>query len=119
MKINIETPAEGFVAAPAADAPLRERIIHNLRTVIDPELPLNIYDLGLIYKLDISPTGGVSIDMTLTAPGCPVAGEMPGMVRNAVFKTQGVTDCTVRLVWEPKWDKSLLSDEARLDLGLM
>jgi FeS assembly SUF system protein len=119
MKINIEIPSEGFAEAPQADAPLRERVIHNLRTVMDPELPLNIYDLGLIYKLDISPTGGVAIEMTLTAPGCPVAGEMPGMVQAAVLKTDGVTHCTVKLVWEPKWDKNLLSEEARLELGLM
>jgi FeS assembly SUF system protein len=118
MKINIEIPAEGFAEAPQANAPLRERVIHNLRTVMDPELPLNIYDLGLIYKLDISPTGGVAIEMTLTAPGCPVAGEMPGMVQAAVLKTGGVSDCKVKLVWEPKWDKSLLSEEALLELGL-
>ena len=119
MKITINTPEEGFLEAPQASAPLRERIVHNLRQVMDPELPLNIYDLGLIYKLDISPTGGVAVEMTLTAPGCPVAGEMPGMVQAAVLKTSGVTDCTVKLVWEPKWSKELLSEAARLELGLM
>jgi FeS assembly SUF system protein len=117
MKINIEIPEEGFIEAPQADAPLRERVIHNLRTVMDPELPLNIYDLGLIYKLDISPTGGVAIEMTLTAPGCPVAGEMPGWVENAALGVEGIQGVTVNMVYDPPWDQSRMSEEAQVALN--
>jgi FeS assembly SUF system protein len=117
MRVRIENTAEE--AAPAADAPLRERVVHALRGVMDPELPLNIYDLGLIYKLEVTAAGAVAVEMTLTAPGCPVAGEMPGFVQDAVRKVAGVTACTVKLVWEPAWDRSRLSEEARLDLGLL
>lgn len=98
---------------------LREPIIEALRGVHDPEIPINIYDLGLIYRIDIDPSGDVAIDMTLTAPACPVAGMMPLMVRDAVARVEGVGQVSVALVWDPPWNQSNMSDEARLQLGLM
>lgn len=98
---------------------LREPIIAALRTVHDPEIPVNIYDLGLIYTIDIASNGDVGIDMTLTAPACPVAGMMPIMVREAVQKVEGVGEVKVELVWDPPWSQEKMTDEARLQLGLM
>lgn len=102
----------------AADT-LREPIIAALRSVYDPEIPVNIYDLGLIYSIDIAQNGDVAIEMTLTAPGCPVAGMMPVMVKNAVQQVEGVSEVTVELVWEPPWTQANMSDEAQLQLGLL
>ncbi|MBK5966426.1 SUF system Fe-S cluster assembly protein [Thiocystis minor] len=98
---------------------LREPIIAALRGVHDPEIPVNIYDLGLIYSVDIAPNGDVAIDMTLTAPACPVAGMMPIMVKDAVARVDGVGEVRVELVWDPPWGQENMSDEARLQLGLM
>jgi FeS assembly SUF system protein len=98
---------------------LREPIIEALRRVHDPEIPINIYDLGLIYRIDIDSGGDVDIDMTLTAPACPVAGMMPVMVKDAVATVDGVGEVTVSLVWDPPWSQENMSDEARLQLGLM
>ena len=98
---------------------LREPIIAALRAVHDPEIPINIYDLGLIYRIDIASNGDVAVDMTLTAPACPVAGMMPVMVKNAVARVEGVGEVRVSLVWDPPWNQSNMSDEARLQLGLM
>ena len=106
-------------AAAGADASLKERIIAALRTVLDPEIPVNIFDLGLIYAIDLSPEGAVSVRMTLTAPACPVAGMMPGLVESAVRKVDGVTAVTVELVWDPPWHKGLMSDAAKLQLGML
>ena len=103
----------------AADAGLEERIVAALRTVFDPEIPVNIYDLGLVYGLDVAADGAVAIRMTLTAPACPVAGAMPGLVESAVRQVAGVTSVTVELVWEPPWSKERMSEEARLQLGMM
>ncbi|HLG79812.1 MAG TPA: DUF59 domain-containing protein [Bradyrhizobium sp.] len=94
-------------------------IIAALRTVHDPEIPVNIYDLGLIYRIEPKAAGLVEIDMTLTAPGCPVAGEMVSWVQKAVDDVDGVTKAEVRLVFDPPWDKSRMSDEVRLELGLL
>jgi FeS assembly SUF system protein len=106
--------------APAAgDDALREQIIEAIRTVYDPEIPVNLYDLGLIYRLDIAPGGVIDIDMTLTAPGCPVAGEMPGMVQDAVETVEGVTQANVDLVFDPPWTPELMSEDARLALGMI
>ena len=88
-----------------------------LKTVHDPEIPVNIYDLGLIYGLDISDKGEVKIDMTLTAPGCPVAGEMPGWVEGAVRGVEGVEDVKVEMTFDPPWTPEKMSDEAKLELG--
>jgi len=98
---------------------LREPIIAALREVHDPEIPVNIYDLGLIYEIDIADNGDVAIDMTLTAPACPVAGMMPVMVKDAVEKVEGVGDIQVELVWEPPWSQDKMSEEALLALGMM
>ena len=101
-----------------ADAPLRDRVIAAMRTVYDPEIPVNIYDLGLIYGIEIDAQGKVDIDMTLTAPGCPVAGILPGQVEDAVRAVDGVRAVHVELVWDPPWDQDRISDEAKLSLGL-
>lgn len=95
-----------------------EAIVAALQTVYDPEIPVNIYDLGLIYGLNIDDKGAVKIDMTLTAPGCPVAGEMPGMVARAVELVDGAGEIEVTLVWEPGWTPELMSEDAKLALGM-
>ena len=97
---------------------LTDKLVEKLKTVFDPEIPVDIYELGLIYKVDVSDDKAVVIDMTLTAPGCPVAGEMPDWVRDAVVSIPEVTACTVNLVFEPPWDPSLMSDEAKLELNM-
>ncbi|MGJ3258057.1 MAG: DUF59 domain-containing protein [Rhodospirillales bacterium] len=94
-----------------------EAIVAALQTVYDPEIPVNIYDLGLIYGLEIGEKGEIKIDMTLTAPGCPVAGEMPGMVVRAVEPVDGTGEIEVSLVWEPQWTPDRMSDDAKLALG--
>jgi FeS assembly SUF system protein len=93
-------------------------IIMALKTVHDPEIPADIYELGLIYKIDIADDRMVTVDMTLTAPGCPVAGEMPGWVENAVQSVPGVQGCAVNLVFDPPWDKERMSEEAKLAVGM-
>ncbi|HWU79774.1 MAG TPA: SUF system Fe-S cluster assembly protein [Caulobacter sp.] len=97
---------------------LTDQLIEKLKTVYDPEIPVDIYELGLIYKVDVSDDKDVAIDMTLTAPGCPVAGEMPGWVRDAVMEIPDLKSCTVDLVFEPPWDASRMSDEAKLQLNM-
>lgn len=92
-------------------------IIRSLKTVYDPEIPVDIYELGLIYKVDLDDDRLLTIDMTLTAPGCPVAGEMPGWVEGAVRGIEGVEDVTVNMVFEPPWTPEKMSDEAKLELG--
>lgn len=98
---------------------LEIRVIEALRTVFDPEIPVNIYDLGLIYELDVAPTGEVDIKMTLTAPGCPVAQTFPGEVEGRVLGVPGVTSAHVDLVWEPPWSQDRMSDAAKLQLGML
>jgi FeS assembly SUF system protein len=98
---------------------LRAPIIAELRKVHDPEIPVNIYDLGLIYLIDIADNGDVKVDMTLTAPACPVAGMMPVMVEDAVRKVEGVGEIKVELVWDPPWSPEKMSEEARLELGMV
>jgi FeS assembly SUF system protein len=97
---------------------LTDKLIEQLKTVFDPEIPVDIYELGLIYKVDVSDDKDVVIDMTLTAPGCPVAGEMPGWVEDAVRVIPEVKSCKVELVFEPPWDPSRMSDEAKLQLNM-
>ena len=96
----------------------RESLIDAMRQVYDPEIPVNIYDLGLIYSLDQKENGDVSITMTLTAPACPVAGEMPGMVAEAVAAVEGAGEVEVTLTWDPPWDKDMMSEDAKLALGI-
>jgi FeS assembly SUF system protein len=97
---------------------MADDIIAALKTVYDPEIPADIYELGLIYKIDIEDDRSVAIDMTLTAPGCPVAGEMPGWVENAVATVKGVSGVKVNMVFDPPWDQSRMSDEARVALDM-
>jgi FeS assembly SUF system protein len=97
---------------------LTDQLIEKLKTVYDPEIPVDIYELGLIYKVDVSDDKAVAIDMTLTAPGCPVAGEMPGWVEDAVREIPEIKSCTVELVFDPPWDPSRMSDEAKLQLNM-
>ncbi len=108
---------DGVRLAPR-DVPLDD-IIAALRTVHDPEIPVNIYDLGLIYRIEPKAAGLVEIDMTLTAPGCPVAGEMLNWVQKAVSEVDGVANVDVRLVFDPPWDQSRMSEEVQLELGLL
>ena len=105
---------------PNAEKPLRERVIDAICTVFDPEIPVNIYELGLIYELAVDDdTGNVDIQMTLTSPACPVAGTLPGDVETRVREVDGTGEVKVELVWEPPWDKDRLSEAAKLQLGLM
>ena len=97
---------------------LTDDIIAALKTVYDPEIPSDIYELGLIYRIDIDDNRFVKVDMTLTAPGCPVAGEMPGWVENAIASVQGVSGVEVDMVFDPPWDQSRMSDEARISLDM-
>ena len=97
---------------------LTDKLVDKLKTVFDPEIPVDIYELGLIYKVDVSDEKDVAIEMTLTAPGCPEAGEMPEWVRDAVMTIPEIRSCTVELVFEPPWDQSRMSDEAKLQLNM-
>ncbi|MCE3290501.1 MAG: hypothetical protein K0R83_2513 [Caulobacter sp.] len=97
---------------------LTDKLVEQLKTVFDPEIPVDIYELGLIYKVDVSDDKHVAIDMTLTAPGCPVAGEMPGWVEDAVMEIPDIKSCVVELVFDPPWDPSRMSDEAKLQLNM-
>ncbi len=118
------TAAEGPLDAqdsaipPAELERLTTEIVAALKTVYDPEIPVDIYELGLIYKVDVSDDRDVLVDMTLTAPGCPVAGDMPGWVEAAIEKVEGVRGARVDLTFDPPWDPSLMSDEARLELNM-
>ena len=114
-------PLEGtpLIAPSSTDHPLYDSIVEACRTVYDPEIPVNIYELGLIYTIDINDENAVDIKMSMTAPGCPVAGEMPGWVADAVEPLAGVKQVNVELVWEPPWGMEMMSDEARLELGFM
>ena len=98
---------------------ITDDLIAAFKTVYDPEIPVDIYELGLIYKVDIDDDRKVDIDMTLTAPGCPVAGDMPGWIENAARTVAGISDVEVRLTFDPPWDPSRMSDEARLALNML
>jgi len=117
-------PDEDFKAVAGTPLPegaevvTSDAVIEALQTVYDPEIPVNIYDLGLIYNLKIDEKGDIKIDMTLTAPGCPVAGEMPGMVARAVELVEGTGEIEVSLVWEPQWTPDNMSEDAKLALGM-
>ena len=108
-----------LISPSSTDHPLYTEIVKACQSVFDPEIPVNIYDLGLIYTINISSEGNVQVLMTLTAPGCPVAGEMPGWVSDAISPIPGVQQVAVELVWEPQWGMDMMSDEARLELGFM
>lgn len=112
------TPVPGSTLSAEELDQLTSDIIAALKTVYDPEIPCDIYELGLIYRIDIGDERQVDVDMTLTAPGCPVAGDMPGWVENAVGSVPGVGEVKVNLVFDPPWDMSRMSDEARLAIGM-
>jgi len=101
------------------DAALQEQVVEALKTVRDPEIPVNLVDLGLIYELIVNRDGTVYVEMTLTTPACPVAGALPGQVRDAIAAVPGVQDARVKLVWTPSWTKDRMSEEAKLELGLL
>ena len=111
-------PAPGSSIPPEELEQLTADIVAALKTVYDPEIPSDIYELGLIYKIDVDDARNVAIEMTLTAPGCPVAGEMPTWVENAVASVAGVGQVSVKLTFDPPWDKDRMSDEAKLALGM-
>jgi FeS assembly SUF system protein len=114
-----ETEAAAAGALPADEiARMTDDIVAALKTVYDPEIPADIYELGLIYKVDIADDRGVTVDMTLTTPNCPSAAELPHMVEDAVASVPGVRETKVNLVWDPPWDPSRMSDEARLVLNM-
>jgi FeS assembly SUF system protein len=106
-------------AGPEARAALHERVVAALKQIYDPEIPVNIYDLGLIYRVEITPEQHVHLDMTLTAPGCPVAQTFPGTVEQAISAVEGVSSAHVELVWEPPWTMDRMPDETKLQLGLL
>jgi FeS assembly SUF system protein len=98
---------------------LREKIVDVLRSIYDPEIPVNIYEIGLIYSVDIDPANAVNIRMTLTSPACPAAGTLPGEVEDKTRGVQGVTDVKVDLVWDPTWTPAMMSETAKLQLGML
>ncbi|WP_415182100.1 SUF system Fe-S cluster assembly protein [Phaeovulum sp.] len=126
--MTANTYASDFAAQPegtplirpsTTEHPLYEAVVEACRSVFDPEIPVNIYDLGLIYTIEISAENEIEIIMTLTAPGCPVAGEMPGWVADAIEPLAGVKQVNVQMTFEPQWGMDMMSDEARLELGFM
>lgn len=116
---NAAATTDAATSAIPADelARLTDDIVAALKTVYDPEIPADIYELGLIYKIDIEDDRSVKIDMTLTAPGCPVAGEMPGWVQNAVSAVEGILDVDVKMVFDPPWTPDRMSEEAQVAVG--
>jgi FeS assembly SUF system protein len=112
------SPAPGSSIPPEELEQLTADIVAALKTVYDPEIPADIYELGLIYKIDVDDARNVAVEMTLTSPGCPVAGEMPAWVENAVASVAGVGQVSVKLTFDPPWDKDRMSDEAKLALGM-
>ncbi|AMJ60246.1 FeS assembly SUF system protein [Bosea sp. PAMC 26642] len=118
LKPNAPTMGASSALPPEEIDRLTDDIVAALKTVYDPEIPSDIYELGLIYRVDIGDDRMVAIDMTLTAPGCPVAGEMPGWVENAVATVPGVSGVQVTMTFDPPWDQSRMSDEARVALDM-
>lgn len=115
----VDADSVSLIKPSSTDHPLYPDIVNACKQVFDPEIPVNIYDLGLIYTIEIDQKGQTLILMSLTAPGCPVAEEMPGWVSEAVEPVKGVKNVRVEIVWEPQWGMDMMSDEARLELGFM
>jgi FeS assembly SUF system protein len=107
------------VEQPSEDATLEDKVIAAIRTVYDPEIPVNLYDLGLIYNLDIDNDNNIKVQMTLTAPACPVAEILPQQVEAAISTVPEVSDISIEMVWDPPWNKELISDDAKLTLGIL
>ena len=118
LDVPAGTPVPGSALSAEVIEQLTADIVGALKTVYDPEIPSDIYELGLIYRIDIADDRVVTVDMTLTAPGCPVAGEMPVWVENAVSAVPGVQSCTVNLTFDPPWDKDRMSEEAKMAVGM-
>jgi FeS assembly SUF system protein len=120
MNTNPEpsAPSPAAELSPEKYQEIQEKIVAALRTCYDPEIPVNIQELGLIYNVDLSPTGAVAVRMTLTSPACPAAGSLPPEVRRKVESVPGVTAAKVDVVWDPPWDPSMMSEAARLELGI-
>ena len=97
---------------------IKDKIIKEIKKIYDPEIPVNIYDLGLIYKIEVNDKNKVNLDMTLTSPNCPVAESLPKQVKDNIMKVEGVSDVNLNLVWEPPWDKDKMSEAAKLELNL-
>jgi FeS assembly SUF system protein len=97
---------------------IKEKVISEIKKIYDPEIPVNIYELGLIYKIEVDENNKVSVDMTLTTPNCPVAESLPKSVKNNIMNVEGVSDVELKLVWDPPWDKSKMSEAAKLELNL-
>lgn len=121
MTAETQTPMEGapLIRPSSTEHPLYDSVVETCRSVYDPEIPVNVFDLGLIYTIDITEAGEVTVIMTLTAPGCPVAGEMPGWVSEAVEMVSGVQSVDVQMTFDPPWGMEMMSDVARLELGFM
>jgi FeS assembly SUF system protein len=114
-----DMPATEGASAPQDPTAIREEVIKAIATVYDPEIPVNIWELGLVYGVDIAPTGLACVTMTLTSPHCPEAQSLPVTVRNRVMSVPGVTDAMVEIVWEPPWDPSKMSESAKLALNML
>jgi len=112
------TAQDGSAIPPEELEAFTQKLIAALKTVFDPEIPVDIYELGLIYKVDVADNWNVAVDMTLTAPGCPVAGEMPGMVKSALEGVEGIGEITVNMTFEPPWTPERMSEEAKLELNM-
>ena len=97
---------------------IKNKVVEKIKTIFDPEIPVNIYDLGLIYKIEVNKDRKVIIDMTLTSPNCPVAESLPNQVKSSIMKVEGVSEVNLNLVWEPPWDKDKMSEAAKLELNL-
>jgi len=126
MESSVKPAEDSSVQNQAKAAPqvqdteaLREKIVNTLRSIYDPEIPVNIYEIGLIYSVDIDPANAVNIRMTLTSPACPAAGTLPGEVEDKTRRVEGVTDVKVDLVWDPTWSPAMMSETAKLQLGML
>jgi len=123
VEVAEEAAKRGAADAAAADSAspdaIREQVIEQLKTVFDPEIPVNIYELGLIYKVDVAADGATQVTMTLTTPMCPAAEELPPEVETKARSVPGVTSVQLDLVWDPPWSPDMMSDAARLDLGMI
>jgi FeS assembly SUF system protein len=122
-RMNAEIPQKNMDSASSALSPealevFTQKLVTALKTVYDPEIPVDIYELGLIYKVDVADNKDVAVDMTLTAPGCPVAGEMPGMVQQALETVEGIGKVTVNMTFDPPWTPERMSEEAKLELNM-
>ncbi len=116
---NVQAPPPASLTAGEGASQIRERVIEQLRTVFDPEIPVNIYELGLIYEVTVDEAGLVSIRMTLTSPMCPAAEQLPPEVESKARGVAGVSDVKLDLVWEPPWNPGMMSEAAKLDLGMV